>query len=104
VSGTGNLTTTVTMQPGAVVTYVIAATVAANTSGNVVDTASVSVPAGVTDSSPANNASTAVMSVQAAPATAPQPIPTLGQCGLIALSLLMLVAAAGGMRRRVRRE
>jgi uncharacterized repeat protein (TIGR01451 family) len=102
-SGTGNVTTTVTMQPGAVLTYVIAATVAANASGNVVDTASANVPAGVTDSSPANNTSTAAVSVQAAPAAAPQPIPTLGQWGVILLSLLMLVAAAGGMRRRVQR-
>jgi uncharacterized repeat protein (TIGR01451 family) len=103
-SGTGNVTTTVTMQPGAVLTYVIVASVAANASGSVVDTASVSVPAGVTDSSPVNNASTAAVSVQAAPAVAPQPIPTLGQWGLVVLSLLMLVAAAGAMRRRVGRE
>jgi large repetitive protein len=99
-SGTGNVTTTVTMQPGAVLTYAIAATVAANASGSVVDTASVNAPAGVTDSSPANNTSTAAVSVQAASAIAPQPIPALGLWGLIVLSLLMLVAA-GGMRRRV---
>jgi hypothetical protein len=91
------------MQPGAVVTYVIAATVASNASGNVVDTASVNAPAGVIDASPANNTATAAVSVQAAPAIAAQPIPTLGRWSVVLLSLLMLVAAAAGMRRRVQR-
>jgi len=102
-SGAGNVATAVTMQPGAVVTYVIAATVASNASGNVVDTASVNAPAGVIDASPANNTATAAVSVQAAPAIAAQPIPTLGRWSVVLLSLLMLVAAAAGMRRRVQR-
>jgi hypothetical protein len=41
--------------------------------------------------------------VQAAPAIAAQPIPTLGRWSVVLLSLLMLVAAAAGMRRRVQR-
>ena len=102
-SGAGNVATAVTMQPGAVVTYVIAATLSSNASGNVVDTASVNAPAGVIDASPANNTATAAVSVQAAPAIAAQPIPTLGRWSVVLLSLLMLVAAAAGMRRRVQR-
>jgi len=102
-SGSGNVSTTATLNPGATITYVISATVSAGASGNLIDAARVDVPAGTTDSSPANNASAAPITVQAPPPPPPQfaePIPTLNEWGLIALSLLMLTAAALSMRRR----
>ncbi|HXR55262.1 MAG TPA: IPTL-CTERM sorting domain-containing protein [Casimicrobiaceae bacterium] len=104
--GSGNVSVTVTLQPGATVTYVIAATVSSGASGSIVDGARVDVPGGMTDSVPTNNASTAPLNVQAAPPPPPQvaqPIPTLSEWALVALSLLMLGAAAVSMRRSARR-
>ena len=102
-SGSGNVATTVTLNPGAIVTYVIAATVSPGASGNIVDAARVDVPAGMTDPTPANNAATATVGVQAAPSGVAQPIPTLGEWALAALSLLMLGVAAHALRRGPRR-
>jgi uncharacterized repeat protein (TIGR01451 family) len=104
-SGSGNVNTAVTLQPGATVTYVIAATVSAGASGSIADSARVDVPGGTTDSVPLNNASTAAINVEAAPpppTQVAQPIPTLSEWALVALSLLML-AAALSMRRSARR-
>ncbi|HEX6792528.1 MAG TPA: DUF11 domain-containing protein, partial [Casimicrobiaceae bacterium] len=105
-SGSGNVNATVTLQPGATVAYAIAATVSAGASGSIVDAARVDVPSGTTDSAPLNNASTATISVQAPPpppTQIAQPIPTLSEWALVALSLLMLAAAALSMRRSARR-
>jgi uncharacterized repeat protein (TIGR01451 family) len=104
-SGTGNLATNVTMQPGSVIRYVIAASVAPGASGNVVDSASVGVPSGTTDPNVANNASTVAVSVQVVPPTiVTQSIPTLSEWSLIALSLLVLGVAGRAMRGRLRQD
>jgi uncharacterized repeat protein (TIGR01451 family) len=103
-AGSGNVGTTVTLQPGATITYVFAATVSSGASGSIVDSARVDVPGGMSDPTPANNVSTAAVNVQASPpATSTQAIPTLSEWSLITLTLLMLAAAAWSMRRRARR-
>ena len=108
-SGSGNVNATATLQPGAVLTYAIAATVASGASGNPVDVATVNVASGETDPSPGNNTASATIQVQAAPVTpvAPvaavvQPIPTMSESALIALALLMFGVAALRMRAGVR--
>jgi uncharacterized repeat protein (TIGR01451 family) len=103
--GMGNVNATATLQPGAIVTYVIAATTASGVSGNVVNAASVNVPTGATDPSPGNNTASATVQMQATPVVAmAQPIPTLSEWALIALALLILNAAARSMRAGARRE
>jgi uncharacterized repeat protein (TIGR01451 family) len=103
--GTGNVNATATLQRGAVVTYVIAATTAPGASGNVVNTASVNVPTGAADLSPGNNTASATVQMQATPVVAmAQPIPTLSEWALIALALLIFTAAARGMQSGSRRE
>ena len=57
-SGSGNLNTTVTMRPGAVITYTVPASIAANATGSVANTATVSAPAGTTDPNTGNNSAT----------------------------------------------
>ena len=54
-NGIGDLNTTATMKPGAVITYSVAATVAAGTTGTIVNTATVTAPVGTFDPTPANN-------------------------------------------------
>src|SRR5256885_1962564 len=47
-SGSGNLATTATMQPGAVIIYTVPATISAGATGTIANTATVAVPAGTT--------------------------------------------------------
>jgi hypothetical protein len=54
-SGTGNISDLVNLPVGSSVTYTIQVTIAAGASGNLVNTASVSVPAGFTDPTPLND-------------------------------------------------
>src|SRR5205814_611264 len=54
-SGTGNLATTATMRPGAVIVYTVPATISGTATGTIANTATVAVPAGTTDPNPANN-------------------------------------------------
>ena len=54
-SGTGALSTTVSLAPGATATYTVTAGVDPAATGTIVDTASITAPAGVTDSNLANN-------------------------------------------------
>jgi uncharacterized repeat protein (TIGR01451 family) len=105
-SGSGNVNTTLTLNRGAVTTYTIAASVAANASGIVTNVASVNAPAGISDPTPANNSASASVNVQAAsaPTTNVQPIPTLSEWALILLALLMLGAAARGSARAMPRR
>ncbi len=57
-SGSGNISTTVDLPVGATATFTISATVVATTTGNLVNTASITAPGGVTDPTPANNSAT----------------------------------------------
>jgi uncharacterized repeat protein (TIGR01451 family) len=58
-SGAGSINTTVTLEPGATATYTISnGTLSAAASGNLVNTATIAVPAWITDSTPADNTAT----------------------------------------------
>src|SRR5262249_14615393 len=57
-NGTGNIADTVNLPSGSTVTYVVHATVSSATTGTLSNTATVSVPSGVTDPNPANNSAT----------------------------------------------
>ena len=56
--GAGNINDTVNLPAGSTVTYTVVADVSAGATGNLVNTATVSPPAGVTDTNPANNSAT----------------------------------------------
>jgi len=58
-SGSGSISQSgVTMPVGSTITYTVTGTVSGSASGNLVNTASVAAPAGVTDPTPANNTAT----------------------------------------------
>ncbi len=57
-SGSGNISTTVDLPVGATATFTVTGMVAAGATGNLVNTASINVPGGVTDPTPANNSAT----------------------------------------------
>ncbi len=58
-SGSGNaISTTVTLNSGAVATYVISGTVSQTASGSIVNTATATVPVGTTDPTPGNDSAT----------------------------------------------
>ncbi|NTU55856.1 MAG: DUF11 domain-containing protein, partial [Anaerolineales bacterium] len=54
-SGTGNINSPVNLPLGSSVTYVVNASISPAATGNIVNTATVTLPAGVTDPAPANN-------------------------------------------------
>ena len=64
-SGTGNLATTVTLEAGDRATFTVTGVIAANATGTLVNTATVTAPAGAVDPDPTNN--TATSSVTLAP-------------------------------------
>jgi uncharacterized repeat protein (TIGR01451 family) len=66
-SGSGNINTSANMKPGAVITFTVAATIAAAPGATIVNTATVVAPAGVTDPTPGNNSATDTDLVVAAP-------------------------------------
>jgi uncharacterized repeat protein (TIGR01451 family) len=57
-SGSGNINDTVNLPVGASVTYTVTATISSAAAGNLVNTATVTAPAGVTDTNPGNNSAT----------------------------------------------
>ena len=65
-SGTGNLATTVTLEAGDAATFTVTGTIAANATGLLVNTATVTAPAGAVDGDATNN--TATSSVPLTPA------------------------------------
>jgi uncharacterized repeat protein (TIGR01451 family) len=69
-SGTGNINTTVTMKTGAIITFTVPATVSVNASGSIANTATVTVPAGMTDPNPGNDSATDTDTVIVAPVNA----------------------------------
>src|SRR5512137_1370870 len=96
------------MQPGAVITYTVPATVATGAVGTVVNSATVSVPAGVSDPTPGNDTASDTDAI-AAMSGPPEPIPTLDPLALAVLAILVgsisarYLGAARTMRRRPRR-
>src|SRR5260221_412060 len=67
-SCSGNINALVTTKVGAVITFTVPATVAANATGTITNTATVNVPAGVIDPTPGNNSATDSDTVTAATA------------------------------------
>ena len=57
-SGSGNINQTINLNPGGTVVYTIAAAILSTATGNLVNTVTVTPPAGVPDPNPANNTST----------------------------------------------
>jgi len=57
-AGAGNINDTVSMPPGSTITYTVVADISAGAAGNLVNTATAAVPAGMTDTNPANNSAT----------------------------------------------
>ena len=57
-SGTGNINTTVNLVPGATVTFTVVAQISSCATGNLVNTATVTAPSGVTDTNLNNNSAT----------------------------------------------
>ncbi len=57
-SGVGNISDTVNLPAGSTITYTLQANIAANATGSLVNTATVTAPPGVPDSNPGNNSAT----------------------------------------------
>jgi hypothetical protein len=57
-SGTSNISTSVSLVPGATVTFTVVAQIASSATGNLVNTVTVTPPMGVTDTNPSNNTAT----------------------------------------------
>jgi uncharacterized repeat protein (TIGR01451 family) len=57
-SGSGNINAAVNLPAGGSATFTLSGTVAATTTGNLVNTATVTAPAGITDPNPGNNSAT----------------------------------------------
>src|SRR5439155_713307 len=67
-SGTGSVNTTVNLPPGAFVAFTIIATVDPAATGTLVNTATVTAPAGVTDPNTANNTASDTIAITVPPA------------------------------------
>ncbi len=88
-TGSGNINALVTMKVGAVITFTVPATIAANATGTIVNIATVNPPAGITDPTPANNSASDSDAVASAPPNQAVGIPTLNPLGLLLLMLLL---------------
>jgi uncharacterized repeat protein (TIGR01451 family) len=75
-NGTGNINANVDLPVGASVTFTLTANISASATGNLVNTASITTPAGVTDSSPGNNSATDTDTLTPA---APTPVTVSGR-------------------------
>lgn len=64
-AGSGNINDTVSLPIGSTITYAVSATVAANAIGTLTNTATVAPPAGITDTDPSDNSSTATTTLNA---------------------------------------
>ncbi len=69
-SGSGNINTTVNLQVGGVIVFTVPAAIGASATGTISNTATVAVPAGMTDPVPANNTATDTDTVTAPPVSA----------------------------------
>jgi hypothetical protein len=94
-SGSGNVATTVTLAAGGVATYVIDAQIAATATGDLVNTATEALPAGVQQNPSSNNADAASATIAANDGGGSVAIatPTLGWLSLTLLAMLLFVAA-----------
>ena len=101
-SGSGDIAAAVNLPVGASASFTVTGTVAADATGDLVNTATIATPAGTTDPNPANNSATDT-DTQSAPA-APHPIPALTPAMLALLAGLIAVSAMLAQRRRVRRR
>jgi uncharacterized repeat protein (TIGR01451 family) len=61
--GSGNINATVSLLPNGVATFTLDATIGANAGGTITNTATVTVPQGVTDTNPLNNTSSVTVTV-----------------------------------------
>jgi uncharacterized repeat protein (TIGR01451 family) len=93
-TGSGNINASVTLKVGAVVTFTVPATVAANATGTIVNIATVNVPPGVTDPTPNNSSASDSDVVAGAPPIQVVGIPTLGTPALLLLMLLLAAMSA----------
>ncbi len=66
-SGSGNINDTVNMPVGSTITYTVVANISASAVGNLVNTATVVAPGGVTDTNPGNNSATDVDTITLIP-------------------------------------
>jgi len=93
-AGTGDIADTVSLPPGGSVTYTATATTATGWQGDLENTATVTLPGGVTDPTTADHGAVAALQVT-------NPIPALGGLGLGALALLLALAGLLVARRAV---
>lgn len=102
-SGSGALNEVVSLPLGGTLVYTITATVGAGAAGPVVNTATIQLPASLTDANPANNTASDSDPLTTGCAVGPAgpggaaSIPTLSEWGLILLSLLLAGFAAHRM-------
>lgn len=95
-AGAGNIADTVGLPVGGSVTYTASCTISTTAAGTIVNTATVTPPAGMPDPAPGNNAATDVDTVSRSLAE----IPTLSTLGLLLMAAALAVLAASRLRHR----
>ena len=75
-SGSGNINDTVNLPAGGSVTYTASCTISAAATGTLINTATVTAPAGVTDPTPGNNSATDTRHARRRAPTSRSPRPT----------------------------
>jgi uncharacterized repeat protein (TIGR01451 family) len=96
-AGTGDIVDIANLPAGSSVTYVATCSAFAPEDAELVNTAGVTLPAGVTDPDPTNQEDSATVAVNA---FLIQEVPTLDELGLACLALLLAAGALGLLRRR----
>ena len=96
-SGSGNLNALVTLPAGGTATFEIRATVSPGARGAITNIATVTLPAGLADSDPANNTATDTDTIPAASAPAPPPPPAEAEAEPAAASLSVTKTASAGI-------
>jgi len=89
-SGTGNISTTVTMKVGAVIVYTVPATVSGSATGSIINTVAVNTPAGTTDPTPGNNSAASAIAISGGSVVV---VPLLHPWALAALAMLLGILA-----------
>ena len=96
-SGSGALNTTVNLQPGALITFTVKATIASNATGKLINAVSITAPQGTSVTPDAN------LNAQATVGPSISQIPTLQQWALLAISALLASLAIAEIRARAGR-